>query len=214
MHPAPGFNLIVLMVTVRVCSDLAETSLEERLAEFQKELLSEVKSTFKTMLAADKTKSFSTVSQQTAENVLRELHITELVGNVVDPIIVSDGVECTSFDMSRYHNEEEGTPDLMHHHQEQLSLCGLLFGRDAYAMYDARQIRCSQFMVSNQVFKGTTDCILAPYGLGGASPWTCMRVGFEHKQCRKQAVHAVSRWVPCCLSCRAARAWVLCAGAA
>jgi hypothetical protein len=147
-----------------------------------------VKSTLKTMLAADKTKSFSTVSQQTAEDVLRQLRIKELDGNVVDPIIVSDGVECTSFDMSRYHNEEEGTPDLMHHHQEQLSLCGLPFGRDGYAMYDARQIRCSQFMVSNQVFKGTTDCILAPCGLLGASPWTCMRVGFEHKQCRKQAV--------------------------
>jgi hypothetical protein len=175
-----------------VC-DLAETSPEERLAEFQE--LSEVKSALKTMRAADQTKSFSTVSQQTAEKVLRDLRLKEVDGSVVDPIIVSDGVECTSFDMSRYHNEDEGIPHLMHHHQEQLSLCGLPFGRDGYAMYDARQIRCSEFMVSNQLFKGTTDCILAPCGLLGASPWTCMRVGFEHKRCRKEAVHAVSRCI-------------------
>jgi hypothetical protein len=149
------------------------------------------------------------VGQSEAERVLGQLQIVEVDGNQLDPIIVSDGVECTSFDLSRYSNENAGTADLLRHHQEQLCRCGLRFGLDGYAMYDARDFKCMQFMCSGKVFKGTTDCILAPFGLLGASAVTCMRVGFEHKQTRKQGARAVSRCICFSVSCRGARAFVL-----
>lgn len=178
------------------CPDLAEASLGGQLADFKKELLAEVKDTLSTMLAQkeQRPQSFSSVNQSAAESVLQELHIREVDGNQLDPIPVSGGVECTSFDLSLYSDENAGTPHLMRHHEEQLGRCGVLFGPGGYAMYDVRQERsCLQFKSASQTYRGTTDCTLAPYGLLGPSRATCMRVGFEHKQSRKQAADTVRR---------------------
>jgi hypothetical protein len=68
------------------------------------------------------------VSGTEAESVLRELEIKEVDGHLLLPIDMTGGIEYTGFDLSRYTSEEAGTPDLMRHHQEQLSRCGLPFG--------------------------------------------------------------------------------------
>jgi hypothetical protein len=191
---------LALMLTTRVCIGLAGLSLTDQLAGLKKTLaadqaglkqeLAEVKNILSNMLAEQEERplSFSKVGSTVAEGVLQELKIMEVDGHKDDPIDLSNGVECTSFDLSFYPSENAGTPDLMKHHEEQLSACGIPFGKGGYAIYDVRANQsCLRFKSSSQVFRGTTDCTLAPYGLRGASCAISMRVGFEHKQSHKQA---------------------------
>jgi hypothetical protein len=73
-------------------------------------------------------------------------------------------------------------------------------------MYDVqKQRRCLEFKSDgqNRIYRGTTDCVLAPFGLLGDSRATCMRVALEHKKPLKQAADAVSRCMcgSWCVSC-------------
>jgi hypothetical protein len=136
---------------------------------------------------AQKPRSFSTVPSTIANDLLTNFKITEINGCEEFPIIVPPDLSpCPSFDFSRYPDENSGTPDLMRHHQQQLTRLGVPFGRGAYAMYDLRgSTTCLRFVAKEQLYHGTTDCCLAPNGLLGNSPAMHLRIGFEHKKIAK-----------------------------
>lgn len=142
-------------------------------------------------------KAFSGVSSRCAETLLGALDVIEVDGRAEFPIIIPMGTpSCEDFDYSKYHDENAGTPDLMEHHKTQLAKFGIPFGQGGYAMYDLHTKRmCLCFAVKGQLYHGTTDCCLAPFGLLGNSPAKLLRVGFEHKKSKIQG-GSVSTCIP------------------
>ena len=130
-----------------------------------------------------KVRGFGSVSSSAADSLLENEKISLVSGQVYDPIEVPPTLACESFDYSPYANEKEGTPALMRHHQQQLSRCGVHFGRGGYQMYDLQKTTtCFRFIAARaQVYNGNTDCCVAPFGLFDHSAPPHLRVGFEHK---------------------------------
>lgn len=130
-------------------------------------------------------KSFSHVGSTEAEALLRDLDITEVAGNDEEPFTVPEGVaEASSFDYSVYAKEDGGTPFLLEHHQKQLELYGVRFGRSGFKMYDMRSNRTAYTITapSGQLYHGTADGCLGPFGLTASSAANHARIVYEHKQ--------------------------------
>lgn len=132
--------------------------------------------------------AFSRVGSTQANKVLASLDITECVGNVLDPIVVSESAPASrSFDFSQYANEDAGTLELLKHHQAELIKYGIRFGRDAFTMYDLHNHQNPYPIVHDgQEYHGGLYGGVAPHGLSTASAANQLRVAYEHKQSSAQ----------------------------
>lgn len=131
---------------------------------------------------------FSRVGSTQANKVLASLDIMECVGNVLDPIVVSESAPASrSFDFSQYANEDAGTLELLKHHQAELIKYGIRFGRGAFTMYDLHNHQNPYPIVHDgQEYHGGLDGGVAPHGLSIASAANQLRVAYEHKQSSAQ----------------------------
>ena len=131
---------------------------------------------------------FSRVGSTQANGILASLEIVECVGNVLDPIVVSESAPASrSFDFSQYVNENAGTLDLLKHHQVELIKFGVKFGRGAFTMYDLHEHKNPYPIVHDgQEYHGGLDGGIAPHGLSIASAANQLRVAYEHKQSNAQ----------------------------
>lgn len=151
-----------------------------------------VKETLEQYLAQQaKPKPFSSVGSTEAGSILADLQLIEIRGNALQPFQVPAGTpSCSTFDYSKYADEEEGTGNLLEHHAQQLASLGVKFGvRGGFEMHDTHRdkqlyrIRAP----SGQEYVGNVDCVLAPYGIASAdSASREARILYEHKQSPKQ----------------------------
>lgn len=151
---------------------------------------------------APRRKPFSEVSETEAGNLLWALDIPEMDGNLLHPIVASDGQACTAFDFSQYKDENEGHAALMQHHQAQLEMLGVKFGTaGGYAIYDLHdQEALYEFTAMDCIYSGSVDCGVAPFGLMRRSAGNYCYVMYVHKQSDAQRAAYRARKV-----CRAVR---------
>ncbi|KAL0042054.1 hypothetical protein WJX77_001817 [Trebouxia sp. C0004] len=138
-----------------------------------------------------KARPISEVGSAEADSVLLELGFLQDDGNEVDPIVVPAGLSmCHSFDYSQFPSEDDGTPALLQHHQQQLSGFEVQFGRSQFQMYDIHHRKDLKLTLPSGVsYIGGLDGVAAPWGLAKAGAVSEMRIAYEHKQsiAQKQA---------------------------
>lgn len=130
-------------------------------------------------------KSVSKVRSQEAEKLLAALGLQEVDGHKIDPIeLPPDLAPSAEFDYSEFPNEDAGTPFLLEHHKKQLEKFGVKFGRNGFDVYDLHSIKSVYEFKSpsGQIYKGTPDGSVAPYGLFESSAALQTRILYEHKQ--------------------------------
>ena len=120
--------------------------------------------------------------------MLLELGFLQDDGNKVDPIVVPDGSSiCHSFDYSQFPSEDDGTPALLKHHQQQLSGFAVRFGRSQFQMYDIHRRKDLKLILPSGVsYIGGLDGVAARWGLAQAGVVSEMRIAYEHKQSSAQ----------------------------
>ncbi|EFJ44749.1 hypothetical protein VOLCADRAFT_94818 [Volvox carteri f. nagariensis] len=135
----------------------------------------------------DKPKSFSSVSLREAELVLHTIGIRQCNGRIVanEELQVPAGMaDCDEFDFTPHGSEDEATPRLMQHHQEQLERLGVKFNvKGGFQMFVHN---CTSYSLSiccvGQTYRGIFDGCIAPYGLMGFSSLEQSRIIYEHKR--------------------------------
>ena len=135
-----------------------------------------------------KARPISEVGSAEADSVLLELGFLQDDGNEVDPIVVPAGLSmCHSFDYSQFPSEDDNTPALLQHHQQQLSGFEVQFGRSQFQMYDIHHRKDLKLILPSGVsYIGGLDGVAAPWGLAKAGAVSEMRIAYEHKQSSAQ----------------------------
>ncbi|EFJ47211.1 hypothetical protein VOLCADRAFT_105188 [Volvox carteri f. nagariensis] len=137
---------------------------------------------------ADKPKSFSSVALTEAEQVLRTIGIEECDGRDVanEELQVPPGTAvCDEFDVTPYRSEDEATPRLLQHHQEQLERLGVKFDvLGGFQMFDVHNRASDSLTIccGGQTYCGIFDGCVAPYGLMGFGSLEQSRIIYEHKR--------------------------------
>jgi len=155
---------------------------------WRSELIESVRALLKQSSKAMVPKDFSRVASTQADSVLASLQIAEGVGNKLYPIVVSSATPASQpFDFSKYANENDGTPDLLQHHQAELIKFGVNFGRGAFQMYDLHELQ-NPYPIGHdgQEYHGGLDGGIGPYGMSIPSAAKQLRVAYEHKQSNNQ----------------------------
>ena len=116
------------------------------------------------------------------------LEILECVGNVSDPVVVSESAPASrDCEFSQYVKEFVGTLQLLKHHQVGLMKFGMKFGRDAFTMYDLHEHQSPNPIVHDgQEYYGGLDRGIAPHGLSVASAANQLRVAHKQSNVQKQ----------------------------
>ena len=145
---------------------------------------------------------YSSVGSRQASMVLRSLDIRECDGNLLFPIVVAASTpQCPPFDHSKCANGNEGTPELLQYHQEQLIKFGLVFDRGGFQMFNlASHNNLYPIEHDSQEYQGGVDGGVAPFGLLTGSASRALRVAYLHKQPKDQQqqcqeAHSISRQV-------------------
>ena len=129
---------------------------------------------------------FSRVDSRQASRILASLEIVECVGNLLDPIVVSESAPASRrCDFSQYVDEDAGNLNLLKHHQAELSKFGVEFGRGAFTMYDFHELddkNLYPIVHNGQEYHGGLDGGIAPHGLITAGAAYQLRVAYLHKQ--------------------------------
>ena len=135
-----------------------------------------------------KARPISEVGSAEADSVLLELGFLQDDGNEVDPIVVPAGLSmCHSFDYSQFPSEDDSTPALLQHHQQQLSGFEVQFGRSQFQMYDIHHRKDLKLILPSGVsYIRGLDGVAAPWGLAKAGAVSEMRIAYEHKQSSAQ----------------------------
>ncbi|EFJ47110.1 hypothetical protein VOLCADRAFT_105184 [Volvox carteri f. nagariensis] len=146
---------------------------------------------------ADKPKSFSSVALTEAELVLHTIGIRQCDGRRVAnaELQVPPGTAiCDEFDVTPYRSEDEATPRLLQHHQEQLERLGVKFDvLGGFQMFDVHNRTSDSLTIycGGQTYRGIFDGCVAPYGLMGFGSLEQSRIIYEHKrQPQKQSAKA------------------------
>lgn len=167
--------------TVSGCADLHND------AEWQSEVSEAIKS-LQNLPSNAGPQAFSRVGSTQACRVLAALGIVECVGNDVHPILVNESTPASlCFDYSQYPNEDAGTPDVLKHHQAELTKFGVQFGRNAFTMFDLH-LHENPYPITHdgQEYHGGLDGGVAPFGLSVGSAAARLRVAYQHKQSNDQ----------------------------
>ena len=120
--------------------------------------------------------------------MLAALEIMECAGNDLAPILISSITPASDcFDYAEYDNEDAGTPDLLKHHERQLTQHGVKFGRNAFKMYDLH-LHQNPYPIQRdgQGYHGGLDGGIAPFGLSVGSAAAQLRSAYKHKQSNDQ----------------------------
>ncbi|EFJ47210.1 hypothetical protein VOLCADRAFT_105187 [Volvox carteri f. nagariensis] len=137
---------------------------------------------------AHKSKSFSSVALTEAEQVLRTIGIRPCDGSRLASaeLKVPPGTaHCYVFDITPYRSENEATPPLLQHHQEQLERLGVKFDVEGgFQMFDVHNRRSGSLTIccGGQTYRGIFDGCVAPYGLMGFGSLEQSRIIYEHKR--------------------------------
>ena len=107
--------------------------------------------------------------------MLLELGFLQDDGNEVAPIVVPAGLSMShSFDYSQFPSDNDGTPALLQHHQQQLSGFEVQFGRSQFQMYDIHIRKDLKLTLSSDVVihrRSGRSCST----LGINKSWCCVR---------------------------------------
>ena len=173
---------LVSFSAVSVCTDTPSD------AAWRLEVTQSLKALLKQPSTAMVPQDFSTVGSTQVNRVLASLEIAECVGNVLDPIVVSNLAPASqTFDFSEYASEDAGNFDLLEHHQAELIKFGVKFGRGAFTMYDLHEYKIPYpFVHDGQEYHGGLDGGIAPHGLSISSAANQLRIAYEHKQSNDQ----------------------------
>ena len=90
-----------------------------------------------------KTSPIFNVGSPEADPILLDLEFLQEDGNKAYPVVLpADVPECSSCDCSQFLSEDNGTPRLLKHHQEQLNQLGVRFDRSylRYMMFRPEEI--------------------------------------------------------------------------
>ena len=138
--------------------------------------------------ANPKASPISNVGSAEADAILLELGFLQEDGNKAYPIVVpAEAPECSSFDYSQFSSKGNGTPQLLKHHQNQLTKFGVQFGRSHFEIHDVHTRRDLKLLLpSGTLYYGGLDGIVASWGLTKAGAVTEMRIAYEHKQSAAQ----------------------------
>ncbi|PNH00702.1 hypothetical protein TSOC_013529 [Tetrabaena socialis] len=133
-----------------------------------------------------KPKSFSSVNSTEAVQLLGTLGLLEVCGNEMyaeELQIPAGTATCSTFDFKPYISENAATAPLLTHHQKQLELLEVPFGRGAFKVYDVRNTGADLLLVRhrNVAFRGMLDGCVAPFGLECSSSLRQCRIVYEHK---------------------------------
>ena len=120
--------------------------------------------------------------------MLLQLGFLQEDGKDMDAIAVPAGLSPGhSFDYSQFPSENDGTPALLDHHQQQLSLFEVQFGRSHFKMYDIHQRKDLTLTLPSGVsYIGGLHGVAAPWGLTKAGAVSEMRIAYEHMQSSAQ----------------------------
>ena len=138
--------------------------------------------------ANPKASPISNVGSAEADSILLELEFLQEDDNKAYPIVVpAEAPECSSFDHSQFSSENNGTPQLLEHHQKQLTQFGVQFGRSCFEIHDVHTRRDLKLLLpSGTLYRGGLDGVVAPWGLTKAGAVTEMHIAYEHKQSAAQ----------------------------
>ncbi|KXZ50595.1 hypothetical protein GPECTOR_16g770 [Gonium pectorale] len=136
-------------------------------------------------LPTNETQPFSKVSKSAAYQVLGQLGLLTVVGELTDEELeVPEGTPFCSEYNRRAEDGRAETPALLRHHKQQLELLGVKMGLNGFAVYDVHDHTFASLViqVDDTEYEGIFDGCVAPYGLTDASAIIQCRIIYEYKK--------------------------------